>query len=154
MRYAIVFSVVLAALVAPALADRPPQSAEVLATVNQFVDGFNTGDVKKGLAACAPSASIVDEFPPHEWHGANACANWAAAYDANAKANGITDGWVKLGTPMHVDVDGDSAYVVVPATYTYKQHGKPVAETGSVFTVALKKTAAGWRITAWAWGEH
>ena len=85
---------------------------------------------------------------------ANACANWAAAYDANAKANGITDGWVKLGTPMHVDVDGDSAYVVVPATYTYKQHGKPVAETGSVFTVALKKTAAGWRITAWAWGEH
>ncbi|MBV8491630.1 MAG: nuclear transport factor 2 family protein [Candidatus Eremiobacteraeota bacterium] len=126
----------------------------VMAIVHQFVDGFNAGDTKKGLAACASPAYIVDEFPPHEWTGENACAKWAADYDANAKANGITDGVVTLSTPLHVDVDGDHAYVVVPATYAYKQRGKPVKETGSLFTVVLAKSEAGWRITAWTWGER
>lgn len=125
-----------------------------MAIVHQFVDGFNAGDTKKGLAACASPASIVDEFPPHEWQGPNACADWAAAYDANAKANAITDGFVTLGTPAHVDVTGAYAYVVVPATYAYKQRGTPVKESDSIFTVALKKTAAGWRITGWAWAKH
>ena len=128
--------------------------AAVMASVHQFVDGFNKGDTKSGLAACASPASIVDEFPPHEWQGPTACADWAKAYDANAKAENITDGFVTLGTPWHVDVTGDRAYVVVPVGYTYKQNGKPVAESGSVFTVALKKAAAGWRITGWAWARH
>ena len=26
--------------------------------------------------------SIVDEFPPHEWHGPGACATWAKDFDA------------------------------------------------------------------------
>lgn len=133
----------------------PASSAsDVMATVHQFVDGFNRGDTKTGLAACASPASVIDEFPPHEWQGPAACANWANAYAADAKKNGVTDGIVTLGTPWHVDVTGDRAYVVVPATYTYKQSGKPVAEHGSIFTVALRKTAAGWRITGWAWARH
>jgi ketosteroid isomerase-like protein len=79
---------------------------------------------------------------------------WSNAYDANAKQNGITDGIVTLGTPWHVDVTGDRAYVVNPVTYTYKQRGQPVVESGSVFTLALRKVAAGWRITGWAWARH
>jgi hypothetical protein len=141
------------ALVATSSAYASEQS-DVVATVHQFVDGFNKGDTKTGLAACAASASVVDEFPPHEWQGPGACANWAAAYDVNAKQQGITDGIVTLGTPWHVDVTDGRAYVVVPANYTYKQHGKTVTETGSIFTVALQKTAAGWRITGWAWARH
>src|SRR2546425_306507 len=38
----------------------------VLATIHQFVDGFNKGDTKTLLAACADQTSILDEFPPHE----------------------------------------------------------------------------------------
>ncbi len=126
----------------------------VMATVHQFVDGFNKGDVKSALAACASPASIIDDIPPHEWHGPTACSDWSSAYNANAKKNEITDGIVTLGTPWHVDVTGGRAYVVVPVTYTYKQKGIPVTESGSIFTVALKKVAAGWRITAWAWAQH
>jgi hypothetical protein len=59
-----------------------------------------------------------------------------------------------LGKPWQVQVHGDRAYVVVPATYTYKQRGKAETESGSIFTLALKKVAAGWRITAWAWAAH
>jgi len=133
---------------------RAPAQTAVMATVHQFVDGFNKGDAKTLLAACAPRASIIDDFPPHEWQGPTACADWSNAYDAAAKKDGITAGIVTMGTPWHVDVTGDRAYVVVPVTYTYKQNGKPVTESGSVFTVALKKIAAGWRLTGWAWSQH
>jgi hypothetical protein len=140
-----------------ALAAAPAAAADtsgVMASVHQFVEGFNKGDATSALAACAPSSSIIDEFPPHEWQGPGACATWANAYNANAKQNGISDGSVTLGTPWHVDITGNRAYVVVPATYTYKQHGKPVTETGSIFTVALQKIASAWRITGWAWARH
>ena len=128
--------------------------SDVVAKIHQFIDGFNRGDAKTALAACAPSASIIDEFPPHEWEGADACAEWANAYAADAKRNGITDGIVTLGEPWYLSVTGARAYAVVPATYAYKEHGKPVTEQNSIFTVALKKTSAGWLITGWAWSKH
>jgi hypothetical protein len=97
------------------------EQAEVMAPVHQFVDGFNKGDAKSALATCADQTLIIDEFPPHVWQGAGACATWASAYEADAKKNGITDGVVTLGKPKHVDVTGDVAYVVVPANYVYKK---------------------------------
>lgn len=129
-------------------------TSSVMAPVNQFINGFNKGDAKHALQACASPASVIDEFPPHEWQGPSACADWATAYAANAAQNGITDGVVTLEKPTHVDVTGDRAYVVVPAKYAYKQHGKNVLESGSIFTVALKKSSAGWLITGWAWAKH
>ena len=61
---------------------------------------------------------------------------------------------VKLAKPKLVDVSGDRSYVVVPANYTYQQDGKPMAENGSLLTVALQKGPDGWRITAWTWSKH
>ena len=148
---------VLIALAVAVLAAAPnaaSQQADVMVPVRQFVDGFNKGDTKSALAACADQTSIIDEFPPHEWHGAGACGTWANDYDANAKKDGITDGIVTLGKPRHVDVTGDRAYVVVPASYRFKQKGKPVAEIGSMLTIALQKGPAGWRMTAWTWTKH
>ena len=122
-----------------------PGSAEtaVLTPVRQFVDGFNKGDTKMLLAACADQTSILDEFPPHEWHGPGACAKWGSDFEADAKKNGITDGVVTLGKPSHVDITADRAYVVVPANYSYKQKGKAVSETGSIITLALQKLPPG-----------
>ena len=75
------------------------ETAGVMAPVHQFIDGFNKGDIRTALAACADQTSIIDEFLPHEWHGAGACSNWANDFDADAKKNGITDGIVTLGSP-------------------------------------------------------
>jgi ketosteroid isomerase-like protein len=127
---------------------------DVTAVVHRFVDGFNKGDVNAALAACADQTSIIDEFPPYEWHGAGACATWMNDYDADAKTNGITDGVVTLGDARHVDVTGDRAYVVVPANYKFKKKGKPVEEVGSMLTIAFQKSEAGWRITGWSWAKH
>jgi hypothetical protein len=127
---------------------------DVMASVHQFVDAFNKGDTKTAAAACADQTSIIDEFPPYEWHGAGSCSTWMGDYDADAKKNGITDGIVKLDNPRHVDVTAERAYVVVPASYTFKQKGKVVKEIGSLLTIALQKGAAGWRITGWAWSKN
>ena len=126
----------------------------VLAPINQFVDGLNKGDTKTAVAACADETSILDEFPPHEWHGAGACAKWVSDFDADAKKNAITDGVVTLGEALHVDINSDYAYVVIPANYTFKQKGKTVSEVGSIITLSLQKIPTGWRITGWAWAKH
>lgn len=147
----------LIALAVAALAAGPAAATDktdAMVPVKQFIDGFNKGDVKSALAACAEQASIIDDFPPHEWHGPGACANWANDFGADAKKNGITDGVVTLGIPRHVDVTGDRAYVVVPANYTYKMNDKAVKEVGSTMTLALQKGAAGWRIVGWAWAKR
>jgi ketosteroid isomerase-like protein len=141
-------------LAAPAIpAHAASDSAAVMATVNRFVAGFNQGDTSTMLATCASPAAIIDDFGRHEWMGPTACADWARDWAADARREGDTNAMVTLGNPGHVDVSGDVAYVVVPATYAYKQHGKPVAQNGAVWTLVLKKSAAGWRIAAWAWAD-
>jgi ketosteroid isomerase-like protein len=139
----------------PAFAQAPaPAQADVLKFIQQFVDGFNKGDAKLILSACADQTSIIDEFPPHEWHGTGACAKWLGDYEADAKKNGITDGVVTLGKVSHNDVTGDRAYVVTPVDFAFKRNGKPEKEVGSVMTIALQKNAAGWKITGWSWAKH
>ncbi len=61
------------------------EKTDVMMPVHQFVNGFNKGDIKTALTACAEQTSIIDAFPPHEWHGAGACSNWANDFDADAK---------------------------------------------------------------------
>jgi ketosteroid isomerase-like protein len=144
-------SIVALALAAAAGSAAASDKTDVMATVNQFIDGFNKGDVKSALAACASPASIVDEFPPYAWQGPTACADWAGDFEANAKKDQITDSVVTLAKPKHVVVAADRAYVVVKADYDYKLKGKRVSQKGATMTLALQKSAAGWRITGWAW---
>jgi hypothetical protein len=140
----------LAALAAgPALAS---DETDVWAVVHQFEVGFNKGgDMKSALAACADQTSIIDSIPPHEWHGAGACSKWLSDFNAFSKANEITDAVATLGKPKHINITGDRAYVVAPATYTYKMKGNPTKESGSILTVALQKGPSGWRITGWSY---
>jgi hypothetical protein len=132
----------------PAVAATP---GDVMTPIKQFRDGFNTGDTKTAYAAYAPgSITIVDEFAPHRWVGVNAAHEWAATYDKHAAATGVTDGVVKYDAPTRSVVDGDTAYVIVPGHYTYKEHGKAMAEEGQ-FAFGLKAETAGWKIQGWTW---
>lgn len=128
--------------------------ADVLKSAREFMDTFNKGDTKGAVAACADAVAIIDEFAPFVWHGTGACATWMKDYDADAARRGITDGVVTLGTPLHVDVNGVRAYVVIPSTYAFKLKGKAVKETESLFTFALLKGPKGWRIVGWSWAKN
>jgi hypothetical protein len=60
---------------------------------------------------------------------------------------------VTLGKPLHANITDGAAYVVVPATMTFKLKGQQVTQSGTVLTVALRKLPAGWRIASWAWAK-
>lgn len=124
--------------------------ASPMGTVQKFVDAFNKADAQGMSATCATQTGIIDDFPPHEWMS---CGQWWNAFVAFSKEDGDTKPVVTLGTPTHVDVKGNLAYVVVPTTYVYDHNGKPVTMNGSTMTVILKNSPAGWRITAWSWAD-
>lgn len=151
MRKLLIATITAVLLASPAFAS---DESDVMAVVFGFVNAFNKGDVNSVLATCAEQTSIIDEFPPHEWHGAGACGKWAGDYDADAKKNNITDGAVKLHKPRHVDVTGDHAYVVVAADYSFRKNGKPMKETASTLTIAMEKSKGAWHITAWSWAKQ
>jgi hypothetical protein len=124
---------------------------DVATPIRQFIDGFNTGDVKSAYAAYVPGdILIVDEFAPHRWTGAHAAQDWAADYDKHAKATGVTDGTVKYGGPTRTEIEGDVAYVIIPTVYNYKEKGVPITEEGQM-TFVLHTEAGAWKISAWTW---
>ena len=126
--------------------------AQLLAPIQKFIDSFNKGDVAGAMATHAASAdlTIVDEVPPFVWHGPKAFQAWSTALDSISKQAGITDQMVTISAPTRTESSGDSAYLIVPAVYTYKEKGVAMRETAQM-TVVLKKGASGWLIHGWTW---
>ena len=124
-----------------------------LATVLAYLDAFNRGDQKAMAAAFAVPGQILDGMAPHVWQGATATRDWYTDVLVEGKAHGASGYVVGVGEPLHHDVTGDSAYIVLPATMTFDIKGTKVTQSGAVFTVALRKTADGWRVAAWAWAK-
>ena len=124
-----VAATILTIVFALAISSRSAFASEktyVVPAVHRYFDTLGKDTLETAPEMCDSHVSILDAFPPHEWHGETACADWWKALDACGEKNGITDGNATLGTRWTVDVSGDRAYFVAPATYTYKQHGKPV----------------------------
>jgi hypothetical protein len=134
MRLAICGLAALMAIAAGSAIAAPADPAT--AAVRQFIDSFNKGDTKTAGALQADDSAIVDEFPPHQWHGPGAFSAWLGDFAKDAAAKGESDQHLALGKPTRVDLDGDTGYVVAPAVYSYKQHGKPVVESAQM-TFAL-----------------
>jgi ketosteroid isomerase-like protein len=128
-------------------------SNDPMAAVRRYVDAFNNGDVKAMATTCAEPMQILDGMSPHVWQGPKAAENWWRDVLTEGEHLGASGYHITLGEPRHVDVTGDYAYVVVPATMTFNIQGKQVTQTGSVFTVALRKLGGDWRLTAWAWAK-
>jgi SnoaL-like domain len=148
--------ILAAATAAALLAVSPAEASErtdVMAVLKQYAASFNKGDKDANVAACAPQASIIDEFPPYMWQGPTACTDWWNDNETFVKKNEIMGSNLAPGQPSHTEIIGDRAYLVVPTTFTYKVHGKSVKESGAVWTVALQKVSDGWRITSWAWAK-
>ena len=124
-----------------------------LSAVRQYIEAFNKGDAKAMAAVFAVPGSILDGMAPHVWQGPTATQDWYRDVLIEGEQHGASDYFVTLGEPLHNNITGNAAYVVVPATMTFKVRGKQVTQTGAIFTVALRKVAEGWRIAAWAWAK-
>ena len=126
--------------------------AQLAVPIQKFIDSFNRGDAAGAAATHAAGAdlSITDEVAPYLWRGPQAFSAWAADLDADAKKKGITDQAVTISAATREETNGEQAYVVVPAVYTFKQGGVAMREAAQ-FTFVLKKGASGWLIHGWTW---
>ena len=70
-------------------------------------------------AACADPMQILDGMSPHVWQGPTAAEDWWRDVLAEGERLGASGYRIALGEPQHVDVKGESAYVVAPATMTF-----------------------------------
>ncbi len=139
------------ALLVSSAAHAAAPAGDVMAPIKQFVDGLDKGDMKMAAAPYAAEISIIDEFAPYHWMGANAFQTWGADFGADSQKHGITDPKLTLGKPSRTDVSGDRAYVVTPVVYSFKDHGHPMAEPAQM-TFALQGGPGAWKITGWAFG--
>jgi ketosteroid isomerase-like protein len=125
--------------------------AAVEAPIRAMIDGFNKGDIAAVKAAHVASPTILDEVAaPFAWEGPTAFDDWLATMGKTESARGRTDGKVAIGAITRETVEGDTAYVIAPSTYTFKQKGVTMRETGTL-TWVLVKESAGWKIRSWAW---
>lgn len=150
MRYLAVAAVVGALIITPAGAQAP--DAQLIAPIQKFMDSFNKGDLAGAMATHTAGADlvIIDEVPPFIWSGTEAFQAWSTALDTASKQAGITDQMVTISAPTRTETAGDTAYVIVPAVYTYKEKGVAMREAAQM-TFVLKNGTGGWLIHAWAW---
>jgi ketosteroid isomerase-like protein len=152
MRTLIISAGVLAAL-AGALVGSFAHAAtadEVSAPITAFLAAFDKGDLKTAAAQTTGSMTIIDEVAPYSWTGPNALTGWASDLIGGDAKAGLSGESVAISAPSRIETSGDSAYVVVPAVYSFKDHGAPMRE-GAQMTFALRKDAGGWKIAAWTW---
>jgi hypothetical protein len=149
MKRALFFAAALL-LAVPAYAS---DKTDVMAAINGFNDALNRNDAKTAGEAHAPQAVIIDEFAPHLWQGASAFKDWLASFGADAKTRGVSAPQMKLYRPLHVLVEEGRGYAVVPALYSFKLNGKLTHERG-LFTFAMQKVDASWKIAGWSWTQR
>ncbi|OAN38079.1 YybH family protein [Mycolicibacterium iranicum] len=122
-------------------------------TVARYVDAFNDADVDAMAIECADPLQILDGMAPHVWQGPTATRDWWRDVLTEGEHLGASGYRISLDEPRHVDVTGESAYVVVPATMTFDLNGLSRTQTGSTFTVALRRQDGAWLMTAWSWSK-
>jgi ketosteroid isomerase-like protein len=152
MRYLTIGVVVWCLAIAGAPANAQTPDPQMMAPIQKFLDSFNKGDVAGAASTHAADAGlvIIDEAPPYVWRGAKAVEAWAADLASEDKKRGITDQAVAIAAPTRVETNGDQAYVIVPAVYTFKQGGVAMRASAQM-TFVVKKGAGGWLIHGWTW---
>ncbi|MFL6352561.1 MAG: nuclear transport factor 2 family protein [Bryobacteraceae bacterium] len=126
-------------------------SQDPVSVVRKYIDAFNKGDVNGLASSFVVPGNILDGMAPHVWSGLTATQDWYRDALAEAEHLDVKGYFVTLGEPSHNNVTGDAAYVVLPATMTFKVKGEEVTQSGAKLTVALRRVEGAWRIASWAW---
>lgn len=146
-----ILAFVYALLIAPPV--EAADTTDVMSVVHRWVDGFNRADAISAIATCADQAAVIDDFPPHEWHGSGACKRWFEDFESMSKAKGITNARIAVGAASHAELSKDFAYAVAPVTLSFDRKGTRVMDKG-ILIVTLHHENSGWRMTGWVWSDQ
>ena len=124
--------------------------ADVETTISQFSAALHAGDSKAAKTFLTARTVILDDVAPYYWGGAKAFDNWQADLAKASAVKGMSEEDAALGAPTRVEVTGDHAYAILPATHTFKMKGRMMREVAQL-TFILARDPAGWKITSWTW---
>ena len=126
------------------------RAADAPTTITQFSAALHAGDSKAAKNFLTARTVILDDVAPYYWAGANAFDRWQADLAKASAARGMSEEDAALGAPTRVEISGDRAYAILPATHTFKMKGRVMREAAQL-TFILAKDTAGWKITSWTW---
>ncbi|MDB5423960.1 MAG: hypothetical protein JWQ29_1376 [Phenylobacterium sp.] len=126
-------------------------AAAPIAVVTGFVEAVNRGDAPAALGALGPSPTLVDDLAPYSWQGPGAGGAWLGAMGRNAQAQGMTVINMRPLKPTRVDVEGASAYAVVPGVLTYTLKDGHTEHADGVLTFTLQQAGGVWKIDTLVW---
>jgi len=126
------------------------RAADTPTTITQFSAALHAGDSKAAKNFLTARTVILDDVAPYYWAGANAFDRWQADLAKASAARGMSEEDAALGAPTRVEISGDRAYAILPATHTFKMKGRVMREAAQL-TFILAKDTAGWKITSWTW---
>ena len=138
-----------ALLIAPMASAR---DAGIATTIRTMMDGFNKGDIAAVKAVHVTDPTIIDNVAPFAWSGTGSFDKWLGDLGKSEAAAGKSEGKVWFGDSVDEQIAGGQAYVVAPCTYTYKQGGKTMRESGFIAFV-LVKAGATWKVASWSWAS-
>jgi ketosteroid isomerase-like protein len=124
--------------------------AGVDTAISQFSAALHAGDNKTAKTFLTGHTVILDDAAPYYWAGANAFEDWQADLAKASVARGMTEEDAALGAPSRVEVSGDHAYAVLPASHSFKIKGRLMREKAQL-TFVLVKNASAWKIESWTW---
>jgi hypothetical protein len=140
---------VAALLIAPMASAR---DAGIATTIRTMMDGFNKGDIAAVKSVHVTNPTIVDNVAPFAWSGAGSFDKWLGDLARSEAAAGKSDGNVWFGDAVDEQIAGDHAYAVTPSSYTYKQGGRTMRESGFMAFVLVKEGTM-WKVASWTWAS-
>ena len=147
----LVFIACLLAVALPASAATSAPSAAMMQPVKNALASLNTSSTKPLAGIYTANATIVDEFPPYTWSGANAGMTWYSDWIKFSKNMKVTNPKGTLLKPTGFTQSGDRVYLVVPVNFGATVNGKPSMEHGT-WTFTLQRSGAAWHIVTQSWG--
>jgi hypothetical protein len=86
-----------------------PSSVDPVSAVQQYIDGFNKGDLKAMATMRTDPMSILDGMVPHVWHGPTVCQDSYSDVLVEGEHAGAKDDQVTLTRALHANATGDAA---------------------------------------------
>ncbi|MBV8148719.1 MAG: nuclear transport factor 2 family protein [Candidatus Eremiobacteraeota bacterium] len=125
-------------------------NAGVMHALKGVLAAVNADNATQLNAYFASNATVVDDFPPFAWMGADAGTRWWHASDKDLADHGIAGVHATLGAIARFAVIGNDAYVIAPLTIAYRVKGRP-AHSNGLWTLTFHQSGGTWKIASATW---
>ena len=127
--------------------------SQIIALIQHQANAIAALDKIAFKADWIDGGSIMDDLPPHLFIGSGFQETWFNAYQMAAANNQLKNIKVRVAKAKKIEITGDVAYAVVPATFLWKEKNKSMI-MNLTWTFALKNIDGKWRIASWAIGSN